>query len=324
MDTGKSNFNNIQMVSVFCMVYNHEPYLHNCLEGFLMQKCDFNYQIVIGEDCSSDKSRTIILEYAQKCPEKFKLLLHEKNVGAAENQKLIFENCRGKYIAMCEGDDYWTDPYKLQKQVDFLENNKEYGLVHHEADYFFQKSAKSVKNHHQTNKIFPSTGFVFEELLNNNNIYTPTVMFKASLLKHFMGIDENVRNKFLMGDYVMWLEFSQHCKFYYIPESMVTYRVLENSASKSTSYEKDLSFLNSYYDIKLFFMNRYSSKSIIYGLIEQARLSSSLSSSIKYKKNKNARFFASKLKLNNWRVLLKRILVFVPGIFRYIQKKNML
>ncbi len=110
-------------VSVFCMVYNHEKYLRQCLDGFLMQKCNFDFDIVIGEDCSTDKSREILLDYAKRYPGKFKLILHDKNVGAMENQRIVFENCTGKYIAMCEGDDYWIDQYKLQKQVDFMEAN---------------------------------------------------------------------------------------------------------------------------------------------------------------------------------------------------------
>ena len=120
------NYTNPPQVSVFCMVYNHEPFLEQCLEGFLMQKCLFDFEIVVGEDCSKDKSREILLKYQSKFPGKFNLLLHNQNVGAFNNQNIVLSNCTGKYIAMCEGDDYWTDPLKLQKQVDFLEENGGY------------------------------------------------------------------------------------------------------------------------------------------------------------------------------------------------------
>ena len=116
------------MVSIFCLVYNHEPFIAQTLEGFLMQKNNFTTQIVLGEDCSTDGSRAVILEYAQKYPGKFKLLLHDVNIGALNNQQMVFEHCDGKYIAMCEGDDYWTDPLKLQKQVDFLEHNPDFSV----------------------------------------------------------------------------------------------------------------------------------------------------------------------------------------------------
>jgi glycosyltransferase involved in cell wall biosynthesis len=317
---------NLPLVTIICTTYNHENYIRACLDGFIIQQTSFSFEIIVHDDASTDATAQIVKEYESKYPHLFNNIyqtenLYSKKDGSVEN--VIFSAPRGKYIAICEGDDYWTDPSKLQKQIDFLEKNDEFGLVHHEADYFFQKNGELVKNHHQKNKINPSNDFVFEELLINNNIYTPTVMFKKSLLKNFMDIDVNVRSKFLMGDYVMWLEFSKHCKFKYLPESMATYRVLENSASKSTSYEKDMLFLNSYYDIRHFFINRYTSKSISYDIIEQYRLSASISCAIKYHDNNDARFFASKLKLNNWRVLLKRILVFSPTLFRYIQKKNM-
>ena len=223
---------------------------------------------------------------------------------------------------MCIRDSYWTDPFKLQKQVDFLEANNDYGLVHHEADYFFQINGKLIRNHHRTNRIRISDGFVFEELLRNNNIYTPTVMFKTCLFEHFLAIDENVRNKFLMGDYVMWLEFSQHCKFHYLPQSMSTYRVLENSMSKSTSYEKTILFLNSYFNIRLFFLKKHPLKNITIEIIEQWRISSCINCAIMYKKNKEALHFASNLKINKWGNLVRRVLVHIPILFRFILKRK--
>ena len=128
------------IVSIFCMVYNHEPFLQKCLDGFMMQKCKFDFEIVLGEDCSTDNSRNLILNFAKMYPGKFKLILHKYNVGANANQKLVFENCKGKYIAMCEGDDYWTDPLKLQKQVDFLEVNENFSFCFGQAKTFNQMS----------------------------------------------------------------------------------------------------------------------------------------------------------------------------------------
>ncbi len=98
-----------------------------------MQKCDFDFDIVVGEDCSTDNTRTILLEYQKKYPSKFRLLLHEKNIGAMNNQMETLSACKGKYIALCEGDDYWTDPLKLQKQVDFLESHEDYNGVFHKV-----------------------------------------------------------------------------------------------------------------------------------------------------------------------------------------------
>jgi glycosyltransferase involved in cell wall biosynthesis len=118
------------------MAYNHEKYIEQALDSILMQSVNFNYEIVIGEDCSTDNTRSILLSYKEKHPEKIKLLLHDKNIGAAKNQIEVFSNCTGKYIAMLEGDDYWTDPLKLQKQVDFLETNPDYVMTYSRAQVF--------------------------------------------------------------------------------------------------------------------------------------------------------------------------------------------
>lgn len=165
----------VPKVSVFMMVYNHEKYIEEALNGVLMQKCNFDYEIVVGEDCSNDDSRSILLEYFKKFPGKFKLLLHNSNIGAQKNQLTVLENCTGQYIAMCEGDDYWTDPLKLQKQVDFLEANSDYVIHSGNATQLtddIKLNGKAILNN-QFDRTFQLTDF-----LSNNNIITCTTMFR--------------------------------------------------------------------------------------------------------------------------------------------------
>lgn len=121
----------VPLVSVFMLAYNHERFIAQALDSILQQQVNFRYEIVVGEDCSTDNTREILLEYWRKYPGLFNLLLHEKNVGPSTNHMLTAEACKGKYVAMCEGDDYWTDPTKLQQQVDFLEANPSYSLCCH-------------------------------------------------------------------------------------------------------------------------------------------------------------------------------------------------
>jgi len=118
-------------VSVLIITYNHEKYISETIQGVLLQKTNFDYDVVIGEDCSTDNTREIILKYKQLYPNVIKMLLHKKNIGAMANQIAVLSECTGKYIAICEGDDYWSDYLKLQKQVDFLDNNPECSLVCH-------------------------------------------------------------------------------------------------------------------------------------------------------------------------------------------------
>jgi len=130
------------IVSINCITYNHEDYIAEAIEGFLMQKTNFDFEILIGEDCSTDHTLQIVEEYVKKYPEKIKLISSESNVGSRENAVRLHKNSKGKYIALCEGDDYWIDPYKLQKQINFLKENRECTLCFHNA--FFVKGTKKI------------------------------------------------------------------------------------------------------------------------------------------------------------------------------------
>jgi glycosyltransferase involved in cell wall biosynthesis len=108
------------LVTIITPTYNHEKYISQAIESFLMQKTDFDFEIIIGEDCSSDDTKKIIMSYKEKYPKLIKVISHEKNVGGIKNQIITLNAATGKYIAMCDGDDYWSDSCKLQKQVDFM------------------------------------------------------------------------------------------------------------------------------------------------------------------------------------------------------------
>jgi glycosyltransferase involved in cell wall biosynthesis len=121
------------LLSVCCVTYNHGAFIAQAIEGFLMQRTTFKYEILIGEDCSTDGTAEIVRDYALRYPEKIILVTSASNVGANQNVARVIERVRGMYIALCDGDDYWTDPNKLQKQVDFLEKNPEYAICCHYA-----------------------------------------------------------------------------------------------------------------------------------------------------------------------------------------------
>lgn len=176
-------------VSVRLMVYNHESYIREAIDSILKQKTNFLIEVVIGDDFSTDKSLEIIREYQDTANIHFKIL--DRKVGGEywqNRQKLgrlynfinIVENCTGKYIALLDGDDYWTDPFKLQKQVDFLETNQEYNLVgHHIINSFKEKSGNFDKDTFSFDDIYyrnlriPTASLVFR-----NNLEIPDWFFK--------------------------------------------------------------------------------------------------------------------------------------------------
>lgn len=119
------------MVSICCITYNHEKFLAQAIESFMMQKTNFQFDIVIGDDYSTDGTLSVMEHYRQIYPDKIKVISSEKDKGIVSNIIGCTALCKGKYIALCEGDDFWTDPYKLQKQVDFLEKNLDYVICCH-------------------------------------------------------------------------------------------------------------------------------------------------------------------------------------------------
>lgn len=121
------------MVTVRTITYQHAPFIRACIEGVLMQQTTFPVEYIIGEDFSKDGTREIVMEYAAKYPGRIRVMTADKNVGLRANARRTNLALRGKYSALCEGDDYWTDPLKLQKQVDFLEANPDHSLTYHDA-----------------------------------------------------------------------------------------------------------------------------------------------------------------------------------------------
>lgn len=135
------------VVSVKCATYNHAPYIRQCLDGFVMQKTNFRFEAIVHDDASTDGTTEIVREYAYKYPDIIKPMYEEENqysrnltaMNDAINKKLV-----GKYIAICEGDDYWTDPFKLQKQVDYLESHHECSLCFHPNYRLFPEGNKKI------------------------------------------------------------------------------------------------------------------------------------------------------------------------------------
>ena len=119
------------LLSVVIITYNHAPFIERCIGGVLAQKVDFTFEIIIADDCSTDGTTEICEHYAAQTPAAIRLIKSDHNLGAVENEQRAFEAAKGKYVATCEGDDWWDDPMKLQKQVSFLESHPDYSVCFH-------------------------------------------------------------------------------------------------------------------------------------------------------------------------------------------------
>lgn len=243
-------------ISVCLITYNHENYISECIEGILNQKTDCSYEIVIGEDKSTDSTFKICREYKLKYPSKIKLLEREQNLGMNRNWELTLNECEGEYIAICEGDDYWIDSYKLQKQVDFLEGNQEYGLVHSDANVLDTKKNKFTQDLNKRKNYSPKAGYVLNEIiLINYPIFTCTVCLKKELIQDFINTDRDY-GKFVVADTPLWMEVAKNSKIKYMDETFATRRLLPESASQTQDFNKKISILNSTYESRYNFIKK--------------------------------------------------------------------
>ncbi len=205
------------LVSVFVMTYNHEQFIAHALDGILMQKANFDFEIIVGEDFSLDNTRKILLDFEGNYPGKFKFLLHEQNIGAIANQIAVHQCCKGKFVALCEGDDYWTDPNKLHKQVNFLEANEDFAICHHNMQVIDQEG-RLIRLSNESNQRAVTN---ITDLAKGNYIYTASCVFRNGLFKNY---PEWFRFS-PVGDYVLHLLNAQFGKIIYLNEIMGVYRI---------------------------------------------------------------------------------------------------
>jgi len=206
-------------VSVFMITYNHQDYIGEAIESVMNQDYE-NLELVIGEDCSTDNTRKIVKKYSEKYPQKIKLILHEQNVGMHRNTESVIKACDGDYVALIEGDDYWTDYQKISKQVKFLEENKDYAICFHRAKIAndtnvpFAEYLPSLQNRREEFSIYD---FI-------DGLYMPTAstVFRNNKIQQF---PEWYFNLTLYIDRMFHLMNGQYGKIKFLNETMSIYRV---------------------------------------------------------------------------------------------------
>lgn len=251
------------MVSVRMVTYNHAPYISQAIDGVLRQETDYPYELIIGEDCSTDATRKIVLQYQKKHPHVIRVITSACNVGAKRNNWRVGQACRGRYVALCDGDDYWHHPQKLQKQVDYLEAHPEVGLVHSAVRILSSEghaiSIKRDDNNYIRSVLDYKKDLFREMMLGRYQLSTVTVCARRDLLISIKQSDPEVylSNRFILGDLPMWLDLSRRTSFHYIDEALASYRMLRESASRSEEPEKVKAYQLSAIDLRLYYLDKY-------------------------------------------------------------------
>ena len=241
-------------VDILMCVYNHEEFIAQAIEGVVSQQTNFKYRLIIGEDCSTDNTKRIVEKYLDLYSEKMLVFFHKTNIGAYENSRILFRESSSKYIALCDGDDYWTDPLKLQKQVDFLEANPEYVLC-----------AANATVNNLTNKFFRSIycNFNRDRSFDQKQVlmefYCPTL--SMLFRNHLHNIPEWF-HEVKSGDTFLHLILSQYGKFYYMDFIAGVYRQhnagISNMNSQTEWFDNNITHLRKFKKI----INEYNVQSL--------------------------------------------------------------
>lgn len=237
---------NIPLVSICCITYNHALYIRQCLDGFLMQKTNFAFEVLIHDDCSSDGTTEIIKEYEIQYPHIVKPLYEKENQwvkGRRGSAVFNFPRAKGKYIALCEGDDYWIDPYKLQKQVDFLEANPEYTLCFANAmEHWQDDDTKEDKPFSNVEDRDYSGVEVYKKWI----VPTASILMRNTVLKSDIYAKARRNKNFIFGDNVLFLSCAHIGKIRGMADVVSVYRRCNRGAVIDTNRSpmRYLAFIN--------------------------------------------------------------------------------
>ena len=253
---------NNPLITVFCITYNHVKYIRVCLDGFVMQKTNFRFVAIIHDDASTDGTASIIREYAEKYPDIIQPIYETENQYSKQDgsiKRIMQEaiNATGcKYVAICEGDDYWTDPYKLQKQVDFLEGHPNVGLCY--TDYnIYNEEKKKLYPAVFTNGAHRSRDFN-DHLLTRGYIAPMTWVYRIELQDLFRSMGTHPD-----GTFAMSLETYHHSSVAYLDEVTATYRVHANSASRPATMERQWLYVYGVMQTQLTYAQKYGDQSLV-------------------------------------------------------------
>ena len=234
------------LVSVCVTAYNHAPYIAQALESILAQRTSFGVEIVVGDDCSGDGTAEIVSHYVAQYPDRVRLITGERNVGMRANYRRVVEACRGEYVAMCDGDDYWCDEEKLQRQVEVLEKDDGVGLCYSRSKRFYEGTNEEWS--YPRGEMYCD----FRSLLFSNTVDNVSAIARRDLvLQYYREVRPEEHPEWLTDDQPMWLWVAAKSKVVALERVTAAHRLLAESQSQSQDYRKRIAFCDSLMDISI-------------------------------------------------------------------------
>lgn len=222
------------LISVVIPSYNRADTVGQTIDSILAQKVDADVEIVIGDDCSTDNAREVLLKYKEQHPDIIKLLFHEHNMGLGANWATCVKVCKGKYICNCDNDDYWHNEHKLQIQLDYMESHPECNIC--------------ITNHRTHNR---TTGVIKECMAHINrdmdiqsamwfdcSFCNATIMYRADFMKSHLDLDELIKRRFTLQDWPVWVILTAYTNIDLLPESTATFGIETVSITRPDTVEK--------------------------------------------------------------------------------------
>ena len=246
------------VVSVITLTYNHAPWITAAIEGVLNQQVDFPIELIVAEDCSTDGTREIVFDFQQRYPDVVRIVTSDMNVGGHSNGLRAHGHCRGEFVAYCEGDDYWNDTSMLKKQIGFLLEHPDYGMVHTHANLYKASTGKLKRDALQVPRNLRDDQAYYDILSRRREIVTSSVCVRKSVLDEVFDRNPECSSaRFLMGDTQRWLELSRLAKVKCFHDPMVTHGRLEESYTNSKDKSKVLAFTLSIRDLQYHYLHKY-------------------------------------------------------------------
>lgn len=237
------------MISVLVCTYNQEKYLAQALDSILMQKCDVPFEILIGDDCSTDGTGKIADEYQVRYPKIVRVVRPENNGGAALNFIRLVEASKGEILSVCDGDDYWLRDDVLQKQVDTFHSMSDAGMVCAKAKRFMQS-----KGDYEGTIGYAGAEDLMTMLRDNQDVAAPTIAFRTELIKRCIVESKWYIDNNWFFDTIMAYWFAYNSRIKFIDEELAAYRILSNSAGHASSLEKETEYARRYFAVKWHFI----------------------------------------------------------------------
>lgn len=229
--------NKLPLVTVIIPSYNRIDTVSQTLDSIISQRCNFEIEIVVGDDYSTDGVREVLQKYHLKYKKIIRLLFHERNIGLGANWAKCVLMARGKYIANCDNDDYWHEPNKLQLQVDFMESNPIYGLCH--TDYrIHNRNTNVLVEKKCENSTVPNVSQLTAVMNGYFRCCNATVLYRREVLMKYINLEDYVQYQFTLQDWNTWMLLANHTKFFAMHISTATFGVETESITRPNDFDK--------------------------------------------------------------------------------------